>query len=400
MSTVPRLVFLNRFYWPEEPATGQLLTDLAEALARNGEHEVHVVTSAAGPALPKVEIRHAVHIRRVRTFRFGGRGALARAWDWFTFGLAALWRVARDCRRDDTWVFLTDPPLLAVVAAPLARWRGARVIHYVQDIYPELPEVLNGTRGLGFLRVLRDRAWRKADACVVLGTDMAAFLRHRGVDSGKIHIIPNWAPHGLAAVPDTARAAVRQRWGLADKFIVAYSGNLGRVHDLEPIIAAAIALKDHPSLVFVFIGDGAQRRSLEAQVQAASLPNVRFLPHQPRAELAASLGAADVHLVTLRTGCEALVFPSKLYGIAAVGRPMLFIGPADCEIARLVRDTGMGRAFGRLETSALAQTLRDWQQDSAPLVAHARQAADFARINGGADRAAAAWRVVLTQIRH
>ncbi len=400
MSVLPRIVFLNRFYWPEEPATGQLLTDLAEALARDGDFDVRILTStSSGSARPRSETHRGVSIRRVRTPRLGGRGALNRLCDWLGFGVGALWRVWRDLRRGDTLVLLTDPPLLAALAAPLAQCRGARVIHYVQDVYPELPEVLNGTRGLGFLRALRNRAWRRADACVVLGGDMAALLRTQGVAPGRIHSIPNWAPHGLAPAPESAIADVKRRWGLSEKFAVVYSGNLGRVHDLEPVLTLAASLRENSSLVFLFIGDGAQRATLEAQVKAAQLPNVHFLPHQPRTELAASLGAADVHLVTLRAGCEALVFPSKLYGIAAVGRPVLFIGPTHCELAHQVEAAGMGRAFARTDIAGLAHVLTEWQQRPADLGACARNAARFAAASGGIDRAAAAWRRVLTQTR-
>lgn len=395
----PRVIFLNRFYWPEEPATGQLLTDLAETIAAAGSHEVHVLTSAAGASLPRLEIRHRVHIHRVRTARLGGRGALARAWDWFDFGLGALWRILGHVRRGDTLVLLTDPPLLAAVAAPLAHCGGAKVIHYVQDVYPELPEVLNGTRGLGLIRALRDRAWRKSDACVVLGSDMAALVRSRGVTPARIHIIPNWAPQGLTPASHEAIAAIRQRWGFSQKFVVAYSGNLGRVHDLEPIITVATTLRQNPDLVFLFVGDGAQRPALEAQVKQSGLGNIHFLPHQPRETLAASLGAADVHLVTLRAGCEALVFPSKLYGIAAIGRPVLFIGPIESELARQVNDTGLGRAFGRADITGITQTLLAWQHQPSVIAECSRQSLRFAEANGGVNRAAAAWLAMLTQAR-
>lgn len=192
---------------------------------------------------------------------------------------------------------------------------------------------------------------------------------------------------------------MREKWGLAGRFIVAYSGNLGRVHELEPILEVAAATRSVPEMVFVFIGDGAQRPSLEAQVRARGLANVRFLPHQPRSDLAASLGAADVHLVTLRSGCEALVFPSKLYGIAAAGRPVLFIGPRGCELAHQVEAHAMGRAFDRNEVADIAATLRRWLHEPDLLAACARGAVAFAAANGGLSRATADWRALLTEAR-
>jgi hypothetical protein len=88
------------------------------------------------------------------------------------------------------------------------------------------------------------------------------------------------------------------------------------------------------------------------------LANVFFFPPQPRAQLGAALAAGDLHLVTLRPGCQTVVFPSKLYGIAAVARPLVFIGPRECELAALVRDHALGFAFARDDTAAIAACLR------------------------------------------
>ncbi|HSY53589.1 MAG TPA: glycosyltransferase, partial [Opitutaceae bacterium] len=173
---MPRIFFINRFYWPEEPATAQLLTDLAEALAAGGEN-VTVVTSHHGRAeTPGEELHQGVRILRLRSTHCGKTHLAGRALDFVAFSLGALARLARIVHQGDTVVVMTDPPLLSIFAAGLARWRGARVIHWVQDIYPELAMALAGAGCLRIIRPLRDRAWRRADTCVVPGDDMAAFL--------------------------------------------------------------------------------------------------------------------------------------------------------------------------------------------------------------------------------
>jgi glycosyltransferase involved in cell wall biosynthesis len=288
---------------------------------------------------------------------------------------------------------MTDPPLLAILATPLARWRGARVVHWVQDIYPELATALTGAKWLRILRPLRDRAWRRAVTCVVPGDDMAAYLAGRGVE--KIAMIPNWAPAGLAPMPPVAADALRDAWGLRGKFIVAYSGNLGRVHDLLPLLDTAAALQAETGIVLVFIGDGAQRDALETAAQKRGLNNVRFFPAQPRAQLAETLALGDVHFVTLRPGCETLVFPSKLHGIAAIGRPVLFVGPRDCALARLVAGRGMGAVFAREETALLAKAIRSLYYDAARQRAWSKAAEEFHRETGGVERAVAEWRKLL-----
>ena len=172
-----RVIFLNRYFYPDHSATSQILSDLAFFLAGAG-HEVCVVTScqlyddaAAGLALR--ERIDGVEVHRVRTTRFGRDNLFGRAVDYATFYLAAGWRLWRIARAGDVIVAKTDPPLISVVASLIARWRGARLVNWVQDVFPEVAEAL-GVRALagpqaGLLRRLRNRAFRSAAANVVLG---------------------------------------------------------------------------------------------------------------------------------------------------------------------------------------------------------------------------------------
>ena len=393
-----RLIFVNRFYWPELPATGQLLSDLAEAMAQRG-HEVHVITSHSGePGLPARDLHAGVHIHRVRSRRSATVSVAHKAVDFLAFYIGALWRLWREARRGNVIVALTDPPLLGIGTWLVAAARHARLVHWVQDIYPEIAIELAGQSWLRLVRPLRNHAWRRADRCVTLGTDMAAVLTRAGVHPARIAVVPNWAPAGLAPGDVAGTAALRHAWGLDGKFVVAYSGNLGRVHDLDPVLAVAQALRDEPGIAFVFIGGGPQRHALEASARQLGLANVRFVPAQPRAQLAVALGTGDLHLVTLRPGCEALVFPSKLYGIVAVHRPVLFIGPRDCEIARIVQAGGLGQACHGSEVAGIAAAIRRIAGDPAGRTRYAQQAAQFARAHDAAT-ATARWSALLETVQ-
>ncbi len=391
----PAIIFLNRFYWPEEPATGQLLTDLATALAAAGQDVTVIASQPIQPGCAQQEIHAGVKVLRVRGTRWSRHGLAGKAVDFATFALGALWTLGRVARPRDRIVVLTDPPLLGVGAWLIARTRGARIFHWVQDIYPEVALALTGHRWLRLLRPIRNLAWRRADGCITLGQDMAATLAAAGVDPARITISPNWAPAGVGPSSPAAVDALRRQWGLAGQMVVAYSGNLGRVHDLEPVIAAAEALRDEPSIAFVFIGDGPQRAALEAAVRQRGLGQVRFFPPQPRAQLAVTLSLGDVHLVTLRPDCARLVFPSKLYGIVAVGRPVVVIGPPDGELARLVEDRGFGRAFDRGDLTGLAAMLRELGANRARRQQLAEAAARFHAGQPTPAQLAASWNKLL-----
>ncbi|AHF93541.1 glycosyl transferase family 1 [Opitutaceae bacterium TAV5] len=374
------IVFLNRFYHPSTTATGQLLTDLAEGLAARG-HAVRVVTSRHDASLPEDETHNGVRIHRIGTpARWRG---FARITEFRAFHVAARRRLPSLLAPADTVVALTDPPLVGVTAAQACRASGARLVHWVQDIYPELLAAAGaGWPALplvALLRLRRDRAWREATRCVTLGGDMAALLRARGVPSDRLAIIPNWAPAGLAPPPPETVAAMRARWGLGDRFIVAYSGNLGRVHDLDVCLRVAEALRSDSRFAFVFIGEGARKSRLQRAVAARGLENVVFRPHESRRHLAASLAAADAHWVTLRDSCGSLVFPSKLYGIAAVGRPVLFAGPPGGELARQVTAHRLGIAAAPDDTARFVRTLHHWIETPAACEDAARASLAFAR---------------------
>lgn len=394
-----RFVFLNRFYWPDEPATSQLLTDLAEAIAARG-HSVTVITSRRSRDIPRREVRRGVTIRRVRSTRLGSKSIAGRGLDYATFLVGAMVSLLFTARRGDVVVPMTDPPILGLLAWPCARLRGAKLVHWLQDIYPEIAMELTQHRWLRVLRPWRDAAWKSAERCVVLGQDMADLARERGVEPSRLVAIPNWAPEGVQPASPDAVDELKRAWGLGGKFVAGYSGNLGRVHDLFPLLDVAEALRHDPDIVFLFIGSGAQRAALEERVRASGLRNVQFRPAQPRAKLSLSLSLPDVHFVTVLPGCERLVFPSKLHGIAAAGRPMIVVAPADSELAALARTRGFGAAFSREETDAIASHLRVLKQDPSRGAAQSVAARVYAQTSGGAREAAAQWEAMLDGSAH
>ncbi len=372
-----RLIFLNRYFHPDHSATSQMLSDLAFFLAGAG-HAVSVITSGqqyddAAACLPACEVTLGVQVHRVRTTRFGRANLLGRAADYASFYLTAGWRLWRLARAGDVIVAKTDPPLIMLVAAAVARARGARLVNWMQDVFPEAAEAL-GVRAVAgpqarVLRALRNRALHYAEMNVALGESMAAVLAQQGVAAQRICVIPNWADKD-AIVPLVASGnPLRQAWGLAGKLAVCYSGNLGRAHEFDTILEAAAQLAATAATAadirFVFIGAGAQRRRVEAEVARRSLANVQFRPYQAREDLSLSLGVGDIHLVSQRPEVEGFVFPSKLYGILAAGRPLVFIGAPDGEIGRLVEGEGIGVAVRQGDAAGLAGQLLRLAGDAA-----------------------------------
>jgi glycosyltransferase involved in cell wall biosynthesis len=394
-----RVHFVNRFYWPSELATAQLLTDLAESLAEAGG-EIAVVAGRSSPELPRRESRTNVAIHRVGPRMAAGGNVLRRAFDFAAFHLAASWRLWRTTKRGDVVVVLTDPPLIGITAAAIAALRGARVVHWIHDIYPEVVYSVAPSSGLlcHLLRPLRNAAWRRAAACVTLGEEMAGVVRAAKVATNRISVVPNWAPRGLGPCPPAETRRLRSEWSVDERFVVGYSGNLGRVHDLTGLLDVAENLREDRRFAFVFVGQGAGLARLREEAEARALANVRFLPPQPRAELTASLSAPDLHVISLREGCERFVFPSKLYGAVAVGRPVLVLAAPTAEIARLVEAAGIGAAFRPSDAAGITRFLRSLAEDSSRLQQLSAAALRFDQQHGGPAAAIRSWTALLERV--
>jgi colanic acid biosynthesis glycosyl transferase WcaI len=360
-----RVVFVNRYFYPDVSATSQILWDLAQGLRKQGM-EVHVVCCRqlyedSSSRLSSRETIGGVQVHRIWTTRFGRAGLAGRAFDYLSFYLFAAAKLLGTVGKHDVLVAKTDPPLISLVAAAIAAMRGAHLINWLQDVFPEIASQL-GANPLptwldAALRRMRARSLAAASMNIVLGQRMRDHLLDQRVAPERIRVIENWAD-GTAIRPIPAEGTcLRKTLGLEGKFIVGYSGNMGRAHEFDTILGAATKLRARDDIVFVVIGGGAKMPPFKRAVQDRRLTNFVFLPYQPRELLCDSLAAADVHLACLLPPLEGLMVPSKFYGILAAGRPVIFIGDADGELARVIRASQCGSVVFSGDGAVLADEI-------------------------------------------
>jgi colanic acid biosynthesis glycosyl transferase WcaI len=369
-----RLLVVNRFFHPDTSATSQLLTDLVDALDRRG-FAVTVLTGRhgylnTGAVLPAREWRGGVEVRRLRHTGFGRFSLPGRTLDGATFAAGAFLALLTRARPGDVILAKTDPPLISVLAWLAARLTGARLVNWCQDLFPETAAALGlpCARGpLGTtLRALRNASLRGAEMNVALCPGMAARLAAERVPRERLTVIPNWADGELIRPQAPQDNPLRAAWGLGERFVIGYSGNLGCAHAVDPLVELMTLLEDAPGLVFLFIGAGSGYRALRTAIAGRRVENVVFRPYQDRTRLPLTLTAPDVHLVTLRPEWEGLVMPSKLYGALAAGRPVVFIGDPEGDVARIVR-AGPGLVARPDRMPALAAKIRALRRDPARL---------------------------------
>jgi colanic acid biosynthesis glycosyl transferase WcaI len=351
-----RLLFINQFFWPDTAATGQLLADVArEAALRNAD--VSVLCGQSGYGGADGAPRPPVTILRCGSTRFS-RGILGRVLSYVSFLAAAVCK-AFTTPRADIVVTLTTPPLLSLLGTALAKIRGSRHYIWEMDLYPDIAEDLGvlkrGALAAQFIGALADWSRNSADGILALGEDMKARLVARGIDPRKIHVVENWAD-GQQIVP------LRFPPGPPGQHIVVhYSGNLGLAHDVETLASAMKMwrLTGDGRARFVFTGGGPRRQWLQAFCARENITAAEFRPYTDRAELGTSLAEGHLGLVTQLTETCGSVVPSKIYGIMAAGRPVLYIGPKGATPATIIEKYRCGWRIEPGDAQGLAGLL-EW----------------------------------------
>lgn len=358
-----RILILSIYHDPEPiPKTGEL----ARELVRRG-HDVTVVTAfphyPSGRLYPGVrlapwrrEIRDGVRVLRTFIFPYHGRSSLLRIVNyvsWMLSSIQSAW-LAPPCDVMYVW----HPPLtVGVTAWIVSRLKGVRYVYDVQDLWPE-SAVASGLMHPGLLvdalNRLADWVYRRAPRLFVVSRAAAGALEERGVEPAKITVASHWietAPFDRPATRD-----IRRDFGLDDKFVVMFAGNLGMVQGLETVVAAAARLRDRPEIMVTLVGDGADRPRLERLIAEARLDNVRFLGSHPSDDMPTFMRAADALLVHLRPSPIAdHAIPTKILSYLAAGRPILCAtGGAAAE---LVADSGAGDVVPPGDPVALADAI-------------------------------------------
>jgi glycosyltransferase involved in cell wall biosynthesis len=374
-----RVCFFNRSYWPDTGATGQLLTELAEDLVALHGFDVTVVSGPSANGAARREVRNGVTIVRASGTQFAPKVFAGRVSNYLSYFGSAMLHALR-LPKQDVVVALTDPPVIGLAALTAARGR-ARFVFFCQDIFPEVGALVQSFRSKVVDETL-ERVNRllvsRADRIVAIGETMAERLREgKGAAAEQIRIIHNWAD-STAIVPSSKANPFSLAHGLDSRFVVLHAGNIGLAQNLGVVLDAAALLRDCADVLFLFIGDGSQRTSLEQQARDRGLDNVRFLPFQPRDQMRWTYASADVCLVSLKAGLSGYIVPSKLYPILAAGRPYIAAIEDTSEVAAITNRHACGIVTPPGDAAALASAVKTLAGDRAlcdRMGAAARQAA-------------------------
>jgi colanic acid biosynthesis glycosyl transferase WcaI len=332
-----RILFLNQFFPPDPAPTGMLLAEVAQELRAQG-HEVDLVATRSS--------YRGGHNEDGRWLRLAG----------------ALCRILCDgIRRPRAGLVVsgTSPPCLLVVATLVSVWHRAQSIHWIMDLYPEIAVALGVVRKGMLARSLQKLmgvCYRRCTCLVVLEPDMAARVGLYGV---KAETIRPWVFAPILGRPLPALAP-EPPWTWV------YSGNLGRAHEWETLLAAqALVEQRDPEIRLLFQGGGASWPEAQARARELRLARCEWRGYVEDADLPASLLRGQVMVVTQLPAAQGLLWPSKLALMMTLPRPILWVGPKEGAIARELGAFPHCALFAPGEVGAVADWLLARKQQAA-----------------------------------
>jgi len=360
-----RILIFAHYYAPDTASTGQILKDQAEGMLDEFDVTVIcVVPSYTGKIEEKYKTQryyfeelNGVKIIRIRVPEFSKANKVSRVKNIISYFFGAVGAAMKAGKQD--YVFtISQPPILGGLLGAIGKWmKRAKMVYCIQDFNPEQIMAVNYSSNkmlLNLMMTLDKFSCRQSDLVITVGRDLVQTFKKRfnGKNVPNHVMINNWIDEKeVYPLPSDNEGVVefKKKYGLEDKFVIMYSGNIGLYYDLENIMKVIEKFKpgtrcaDGREVVFAFVGAGSVLDKLKEYKEKKQMSNVVFIPYQPKGELIYSLNAGDVHWCVNAKGIKGVSCPSKAYGIMAAGKPIIGVLEEGTEIRELIEECGCGK---------------------------------------------------------
>lgn len=341
------MIIISQYFYPSYASTSQLMTDLACGLADRNYH-VRVYTGTPSSSLePSLSLEFdKVKITRSPDPLQSSKSILGKLVSSLFFLVGALFYVIFKVDKKDSLLITSNPPYSGIIGIVFKLLKGGKYYFLLQDVFPE-SAILSGiikpeSKLIFFINKLIYSICKNSEKTIILSESMKKLMESKYPDLNNLCIIENWSIENIS-ITTKENNAFANEYGLDKQFTVLYSGNIGRLHDIETLAETIKNLNvAQPNVQFVFIGDGAKLKLLEDYQHKFTLKNLLLLPFQPRELLSQTLTACDVALVSLVKGAEQIVAPCKLYGMLASGRAIVSISEQGSYIDNLLSSGDCG----------------------------------------------------------
>lgn len=382
-----KLVLYTNYYYPEVASLAMLCTDLCQGL--KNDFDITVICSIpcyTGEIEDKYltqkyyyEEYDGVKVIRVRVPRFDKQNKISRVKNIVAYFMRSI-LVTFKAPKADYILTESQPPILGGLLGVAGKWMNAlrgkksKLLYVIQDYNPEQTMVVGYSKNklvLKLMMVLDKFSCKRAHKVIVVGSDMVPtmskrFTKRNGKTSKKLPktvFINNWMDErDVYPLPkdDTNVLGFKRRYGIENKFVVSYSGNIGLFYDIENLLKVIERFKERNDVAFLFIGEGAKKDALMQYAQEQQLENVVFIPYQSKEQLNYSLNAADVLWIVNAKGVKGVSCPSKLYGILAVAKPALAVLEEGTEARTIIESTRCGYAVSPKDYEGVARLIEQF----------------------------------------
>lgn len=358
-----RLWIVTEFFYPDETATAYILTNIANCLSE--KYDIHVLAGPIMSDIPSVShVDGRITIHRGRWLRLGKEKLLPRAISFIIMTTVLSIKLLCRSRRGDKVMIATNPASLHPIVSLLKKMKGFELVVLTHDLFPEntIPAgIFKSKKSVlyGLLMRVYDQSYARADKIIVIGRDMKELMEakiRRFGSLAKIRVISNWADldiiHAESDVPD-------------NQIVIQYAGNIGRVQGLKWFLDVFRKVKDE-GVEFSIWGKGVLATEITHYAETNHIRHVKVNGPFTRSEENGIIRQCDLCLISLAEGMYGLGVPSKAYNIMAAGKPVLYVGPENSELWRVVMENGLGFCFAPGDEDGLLQFLNSLTTDRRP----------------------------------
>ena len=369
------ILFLSHYFPPEVNAPASRTIEHCREWVKAG-HRVTVVTCAPNHPHGQVyegyrnrlwqrERIDGIDVVRLWTYIAANKGFAKRTLNYVSYMITAI-MAAPFLAKSDVVVSTSPQFFNGLAGYVVSRLKRAPWVLEIRDLWPEsilAVGAISNRHVIRFLEWLELFAYRKADRIVPVTDAFKDYMVRKGVPADKIVVIKNGVDL-TRYVPAQADQALIDELGVRGKFVASYFGTHGMAHKLDTVLDAAERLRTHDDIVFLLVGDGAERDRLLATKEARGLCNVIMLPQQPKERMPALWALSDVSMVLLsRSDLFKTVIPSKMFESMAMERPILL--GVHGESRGIIEAGDAGLSIEPENAAALAEAVRALKDDPA-----------------------------------
>lgn len=326
------ILFINQ-------SSGYLMIDIVNAHASHYD-KIVLLTGFLNPG--KISLNPKVKV--VNTIKYNRSGAFKRKWTWFSFWFLSLYFIFIKYRSYKLY-FVTNPPLNVFSA----RFLNRDFAFLIYDVYPQALSKYNflspDSAFYKFWELSNVKALKRAKKIFTISEGMRKEIGLHQIIQNKIEIVPIWTNNNFFENVPMEKNKFLLKYNIKSKFIVSYSGNLGKSHPVEKVIDLAIKLHHEKSIMFLIIGNGEKKNHLLEKQKKFNLQNLKILDYQPLNLFSQLLASAHIGVVTSDQKAGHLNVPSKTFNLMSAAKPVLSIAGSESELAYIVESNQIGKNF-------------------------------------------------------